>query len=194
MTCLCIIPARAGSVRIPMKNIKPFKGSPIIAYSIRTAQNAGIFDDVIVSTDDGRIATVAMQYGANIWLRPADDGTKGTQEVAADIIKRVHNCHVACVIYPCAPLLRPSDVRRGLVMLASSTKDYAFAIGREPLRDAGCIYWGWSAAFRADRPLMAQGNSVLFTLPEERVCDINTIEDWWRAEALFDRLRGEDEE
>lgn len=68
MKNLAIIPARGGSKRIPRKNIKPFMGKPIIAYSIEAALQSGIFDEVMVSTDDEEIAEVAKQYGANVHL------------------------------------------------------------------------------------------------------------------------------
>lgn len=61
---LAIIPARGGSKRIPRKNIKPFMGKPIIAYSIETALKSDLFEEVMVSTDDEEIAAVARQYGA----------------------------------------------------------------------------------------------------------------------------------
>ena len=53
---LCIIPARGGSKRIPRKNIKEFCGKPMIAYSIEAAIASGLFDKIVVSTDDTEIA------------------------------------------------------------------------------------------------------------------------------------------
>ena len=69
MRALCIIPARGGSKRIPRKNIKPFMGKPIIAYSIDAALKSGVFDEVMVSTDDEEIAGIARQYGASMDVR-----------------------------------------------------------------------------------------------------------------------------
>jgi len=66
MPNLCIIPARGGSKRIPRKNIKDFLGKPIIAYSIEVALKSGLFDEVMVSTDDAEIAEIALQYGAKV--------------------------------------------------------------------------------------------------------------------------------
>ena len=84
MKTLAVIPARGGSKRIPKKNIKDFCGQPIIAYSIQVAKNSGLFDRIIVSTDDEEIAEVSRQYGAEIpFMRPqelADDYT-GTNAV-----------------------------------------------------------------------------------------------------------------
>lgn len=66
MKNLCIIPARGGSKRIPRKNIKPFMGKPIIAYSIEAALKSGLFEEVMVSTDDQEFAEVARQFGATV--------------------------------------------------------------------------------------------------------------------------------
>ena len=70
---LAIVPARGGSKRIPRKNIKPFMGKPMIAYAISAALESGIFDKVLISTDDDEIARIAMSYGAEVpFMRPAE--------------------------------------------------------------------------------------------------------------------------
>ena len=66
MKNLAIIPARAGSKRIPKKNIKNFLGKPIITYSIENALNSGLFDEVMVSTDSEEVAEIAKKYGAKV--------------------------------------------------------------------------------------------------------------------------------
>ncbi|ABK44914.1 acylneuraminate cytidylyltransferase [Magnetococcus marinus MC-1] len=114
---LCIIPARGGSKRIPRKNIRPFMGKPLIAYSIEAALATGLFAQVVVSTDDAEIAQVAQHYGAAVpFMRPAplaDDFT-----TTADVL--LHALHslggaqqhpALCCIYPTAPLLQPQDLR-----------------------------------------------------------------------------------
>ena len=79
-----VIPARGGSKRIPKKNIKPFCGKPMIAYSIESAKASELFDKVLVSTDDAKIAEIAKDFGAEVpFIRPAklaDDYTS-TDEV-----------------------------------------------------------------------------------------------------------------
>lgn len=88
MKNLCIIPARGGSKRIPRKNIKNFLGKPIIAYSIEAALNSGLFDEVIVSTDDKEIADVAIKYGASVpFLRSAR--TSNDEATMEDVIEEV---------------------------------------------------------------------------------------------------------
>ena len=63
-TIVALIPARAGSKRVPDKNIRSLAGHPLIAYSITAARQSGIFTDVIVSTDSERYAEIAAYYGA----------------------------------------------------------------------------------------------------------------------------------
>ena len=66
MKTLAVITARGGSKRIPRKNIKPFLGKPILLYSIQAALHAGVFDEVMVSTEDAVIAALAKAAGANV--------------------------------------------------------------------------------------------------------------------------------
>lgn len=68
---IAIIPARGGSKRIPEKNIRNFKGKPMIAWSIEAAIASKLFDHIVVSTDDQRISEVARQFGAETpFMRP----------------------------------------------------------------------------------------------------------------------------
>jgi CMP-N,N'-diacetyllegionaminic acid synthase len=69
VSCVALIPARGGSVRIPQKNRQPFCGHPLLAYSIAAAKAAQIFTDVIVCTDDDATDDVARWYGASVWRR-----------------------------------------------------------------------------------------------------------------------------
>ena len=69
MSRICIIPARGGSTRIPKKNIRPFLGKPLIAWSIEHALKTGLFERVIVTTDSEEIAAVAREYGAEVPFR-----------------------------------------------------------------------------------------------------------------------------
>ena len=88
---LCIIPARGGSKRIPRKNIKNFLGKPIISYSIEAAFNNGIFEEVMVSTEDQEIAEIAKKYGAKVPFfrsnKSADDFAT-TVDVLLEVIKQ----------------------------------------------------------------------------------------------------------
>lgn len=92
MRNLCIIPARGGSKRIPRKNIKDFLGKPIIAYSVDAALNSGLYDEIMVSTDDEEIATIAKKYGAKVpFLRSA--ATANDYATTAEVINEVLECY-----------------------------------------------------------------------------------------------------
>jgi CMP-N,N'-diacetyllegionaminic acid synthase len=71
-SAVALIPARAGSQRVPRKNIRPLAGHPLLAYAIAGARESGLFHAIVVSTDSDEIAAVARHYGAEVpWLRPA---------------------------------------------------------------------------------------------------------------------------
>lgn len=122
--CIAIITARGGSKRIPRKNIKPFLGKPIIAYSITAALEAGCFNEVMVSTDDEEIAEVAHIFGANVpFLRSAE--TSNDFATTADVLKEVlaeyKRCgtefpHASC-IYPTAPFVTANRLRQSFDLL-----------------------------------------------------------------------------
>ena len=89
MKSFCIIPARGGSKRIPRKNIKSFRGKPLIGWTIENALSSCCFDKVIISTDDHEIAEYAKSMGAEVpFLRPsnlADDYTNSFDVVQITI-------------------------------------------------------------------------------------------------------------
>ena len=111
---LCIIPARGGSKRIPGKNVKLFRGKPLMTYSIGAAISCGRFENIMVSTEDKKIAEVAEAYGAEVpFLRDpktAND-TAGLAEVLVEVLQcyekqGVDYTYAACVLAT-APLIRP---------------------------------------------------------------------------------------
>ncbi|MFJ1258962.1 pseudaminic acid cytidylyltransferase [Cupriavidus sp. CuC1] len=132
---LAIIPARGGSKRIPGKNVRPFNGKPIIAYSVEAALQSQCFDRVIVSTDDNEIAEVAASYGAEIpFKRPpelADDYATTLaviQHALESIAQQGKPAQVVCCIYATAPFIRPNDLRQGLDLLEERGANYAFSV------------------------------------------------------------------
>ncbi len=112
MRNLCIIPARGGSKRIPRKNINLFMGKPIIAYSIEAALKSGLFDEVMVSTDDEEIAEVSRRYGAKVpFMRSAETSNDyaGTADVILEVLKMYkeqgREFDTVCCIYSTAPFV-----------------------------------------------------------------------------------------
>lgn len=192
MRAAAIIPARGGSRRIQGKNIRPFHGRPILCYSIDTAIASGLFDaGVWVSTDDPAIARVAWDAGAKVHPRQKHlvEDDVGTQQVMAAAARELWplvedpTAPVAlCCIYPCSPLMTKGDLRIGYGMLAAGLTDYVMSTDQDG-KDAGNWYWGRTLAFMNGVPL--EGNSSTYRLPKDRVCDINTHEDWERAHWLY---------
>lgn len=220
---VAVIPARGGSKRIPRKNIRPFAGKPIVAYSIEAARKCGLFDRILVSTDDTEIAATAREFGADVpFIRPADlsDDYTGTNEVVAHALTWLSEnggaADFACCIYATAPFVTADDLRSGYDALvrggkcfAFSATSYAFPVQRaikllpeggvaplfpqwiesrsqdldEAYHDAGQFYWGRAEAFRTGLAMFAP-HSVAVPLPRYRVQDIDTPEDWERAELM----------
>jgi N-acylneuraminate cytidylyltransferase len=175
---------------VPRKNIRPFHGKSIIAYSIQTAIDSDLFDDVLVSTDDDEIGRIAEQYGAGYLKRSADMAQDhvGTQEVMADAMRRVP-CDYAVCLYATAPLLLPQDIDRCVSEVRFKYRNFAMTVGAEPLRDAGACYAGRGLAFQTGMPLI-DTSTAMVPLPENRICDINTEDDWLRAERMYAALHG----
>jgi N-acylneuraminate cytidylyltransferase len=133
VTRLAIIPARGGSKRIPFKNIRPFDGVPIIAYSIRLALSCGLFTRVVVSTDSDDIARVAREHGAETpFVRPAElsDDHTGTMPVVQHVLVALGEpFEFVCCIYATAPFLQARYIQTGLRALESRPeKSYAFSV------------------------------------------------------------------
>jgi len=112
MKNLAIIPARGGSKRIPRKNVKLFLGKPIIAYSIEVAIESGLFDEVIVSTDDQEIAQISRKYGAKVPFMRSEENSNDfailndvLTEVLEEYSKREIVFDNVCIILATAPLI-----------------------------------------------------------------------------------------
>jgi len=136
---LAVIPARGGSKRIPRKNIKPFCGKPMIAWSIEAAIASQCFDRIIVSTDDDEIAEIAKAYGAEVpFMRPLElsDDFTGTVPVIAHAVEWQKQNGASpeeiCCIYATAPFVRATDIQNGLKALKDSGADYAFSVTSYP--------------------------------------------------------------
>ena len=138
-TRLCVIPARGGSKRIPRKNIKPFHGRPMISYSIQAAHDSGLFDTIIVSTDDDEIAEVARTHGAETpFMRPADlaNDHANTGAVTVHAIQwfrdRGKAFDATCCVYATAPLIDPERLKEGWQKLSQPGRRFAFSVTSFP--------------------------------------------------------------
>ena len=127
---IAIITARGGSKRIPHKNIKEFCGKPIIEYSIEAAKQAGIFDTVMVSTDDNKIAEIAKNAGAEVPFMRSEETSNDyatTADVLMEVLEKYKERGIryenACCIYPTAPFVTGYKLRQAMKMLVKEKKD-----------------------------------------------------------------------
>lgn len=223
---LAIIPARGGSKRIPKKNIKFFHGKPLIAYSIEVALKSELFDKIIVSTDDEKIARIAKEYGAEVpFLRPKElsDDFTGTASVINHAIEYLkengENYDFVCTIYATAPFLDEKYLIEGFEKLKNSNASNAFSCTSMPFpiqrtfkitkdercemfwpenfskrsqdleeayQDAGQFYWT-NLNIKSDEIIFGK-DSIPIVLTRHLVQDIDTLEDWIRAEFMYEVL------
>ena len=223
---IAVIPARGGSKRLPGKNIRVFNGIPMIVRAIRTALEAAMFDEIIVSTDDPEISRVARSAGATVpFVRPralAND-TAGTVPVIMHatefLTAQGTKPDTVCCIYPCTPFLRPDDLRAAYKLLNSSGEDFVYpvteythpifrAVRRSKIgkmsfifpecemmrtqdleatyHDVGQFYWGLADAWLQGKRMHTAGIGMV--VPSWRFIDIDTEDDWRRAELIFQTL------
>lgn len=219
---IAVIPARGGSKRIPRKNIKSFGGRSVISYAITAAINSGLFEHVLVSTDDEEIASIAKDWGAEIpFMRPVElaDDFAATVPVVTHAIQACEALGwqflYACCIYPAVPFIEVADLRGAFKQLELGHADYCFPVTEFPSAiqralskkksglmqplysefeltrtqdlepvyyDAGQFYWGKKEAWLNNQSIHSSG--LGFVIPSWRVVDIDTPEDWDRAERL----------
>ena len=220
---IAIIPARGGSKRIPRKNIKLFNGKPMIAYAITAAIDSGLFEHIIVSTDDLEIAAIAQKYGAKTpFVRPEDLANDYTA-TAPVVAHGIESCRAlgwvfeyVCCIYPGVPFIQTDDLKGALKLLTEDETDYSFPVTEFPsaiqralkreeggklqpfypqfestrtqdlepaYHDAGQFYWGKAVSW-LNNPYV-HSNGIGYVIPNWRVVDIDTHEDWTRAEAMY---------
>lgn len=132
---IAIITARGGSKRIPRKNMKEFLGKPIIEYSIKAAIESGIFDEIMVSTDDEEIAQIARQAGAKVpFMRSADAANDyaTTTDVIGEVLNRYkeggREFDYACCIYPTAPFVTKELLLKAQKLVEEEGADSCFPV------------------------------------------------------------------
>jgi len=130
ISMLAIIPARGGSKRIPRKNIRLFLDRPVISFAIGAALESGLFDEVMVSTDDDEIAEVARKYGAAVPFMRSNsnaDDMATTADVLLEVIERYsaqgRDFDCGACIYPVTPLLDSTTLKESFEMFQKAQAD-----------------------------------------------------------------------
>jgi pseudaminic acid cytidylyltransferase len=225
---VAVIPARGGSKRIPQKNIKQFCGKPMIAWPIEVAKESGLFEHIIISTDDEEIAEISKSCGAEVpFMRSAElsDDYVGTTEVIAHAVswmqKQQWEPKAICCMYATSVFLTVEDLKKGFDAMSNGNWSYVFSAtnfeypifrsfketangGVEmffpehfsersqdlpiALHDAAQFYWGKPNTWLENLNLF-ENHSFPVKLPRWRIQDIDTEDDWKRAEILFKLLK-----
>jgi pseudaminic acid cytidylyltransferase len=137
--CVCVIPAREGSKRIPLKNIRRFAGKPMIWHSIAAARRSGLFDHIFVSTESTKIAAIAREGGAEVpFIRPvqlADDYTP-IYDVLLHALQWMRgknmNIQYLCCIYATAPFIENEYLEQGYDIVSNGKANRAFTVTTFP--------------------------------------------------------------
>ena len=200
---VAIITARGGSKRIPHKNIRDFCGKPIISYSIEAALSSGVFDEVMVSTDDEAIASISRSFGAEVLRTYEAGGTRFDR---------------FCCIYPTAPFVTAEKLKNAMALLDQAESVMpVVAFSYPPQRgiilengrirrkypefltarsqdleklyhDCGQFYACRTDAFFRDSTTDVD-DLVPMIMPEMEVQDIDTEEDWAIAELKYRKMQ-----
>jgi len=135
MKILALIPARGGSKRLPRKNILPLGNKPLIAWSIEAAKKSKYISDVLVSTDDKEIASIAEEHGAWVpFLRPENlssdtSGSYGVAEHAVNFCKAINKTYdFVLLLQPTSPLRCAEDIDAALNLLKNKSADAVISV------------------------------------------------------------------
>jgi CMP-N,N'-diacetyllegionaminic acid synthase len=163
-SAVAFVPARAGSQRVPRKNVLPLRGHPLIAYAIGAARGAGAFDAVVASTDDEEVAAIARHYGAEVLsLRPAEMSTATSPDIEwvrhtlAELAAGGREYELFSIVRPTSPFRTADTIGRAWdALLAVEGADSIRAV--ELCRQhPGKM---WVVEGETMRPLLPQGEGV----------------------------------
>lgn len=138
LTRLAIIPARGGSKGLPGKNLSVVAGESLLARAVHCARDAGIFDTILVSTDDEKIAAEGRKVGAQVpFLRSA--GLASDQSAVIDAVREALSklgtpFDTIALLEPTSPLRTPDIVRQTVAAAESDGADAALTVSVAPTR------------------------------------------------------------
>ncbi len=178
MSVLALIPARGGSKRIPRKNIKEFCGKPIIEYSIDAALKSGVFNEVMVSTDDPEIAEIAVNAGASVPFMRSSDGANDRATIS-DVIREVLEKYKElgktfdyyAIIYATAPMIKAEYLRAGYELLSNSNEGFMLPVVRY--------------SYPPQRSYRINGEVLEYNDPESYSIRTQDLEPWYHDCGMF---------
>lgn len=173
---LGIIPARWGSKRVPFKNIKLFRGKPLIYYTINAAHKSKKIDNVIVSTDGKKIAEIAIGYGATVIDRPsqfARDHSPSIDVVYHTLTKE--KADIVVLLQPTSPLRTAEDIDAAINLFLKEKPESLISVSKDGPN--GAIYISTPENLKKYNSFYMTKMCAYF-MPKERSLDIDIIEDF----------------
>ncbi len=184
MNAVAIITARGGSKRIPRKNVKEFLGKPILLYSIEAALNSGIFEEVMVSTEDEEIAKLAREAGASVPFMRGEENANDfatTTDVLLEVLdayeKQGRHFEFGCCIYPTAPFVTAQKLNDSMTKLEQSDADTLIPV--VPF------------SFPPQRGMVIREDKLQFVQPEHALTRSQDLEHWYHDAGQFYCFRTE---
>lgn len=193
MTVLGLIPARAGSQRLPRKNLADLGGMPLIEWTINAAIASGLFDTLAVSTDDNEIAAVAAHRGCTLIMRPKDLAKNETEMLpVVKHARAIHPAETIVLLQPTSPFRSAEDIllayntfkmfkADSVISVSPAPKALAFEVGHASrLREAKNIVVPNGALYIIDKAHLDTGGdwydgiTYSYLMPKERSLDIDT--------------------
>lgn len=202
MRTVAVIPARSGSKRLPRKNILTFAGMPLLRWTIRAAQQAGL-KRIIVTTDGDDIAEIAENAGASIILRPSNlaSDAASTLDTVRHAVSET-DAEIIVLLQPTSPLRTAADITACLELHAASGRSVVSVTETTPwpfwrgtdgslvkadvptdaraVAPNGAIYVCSRDALATE--LAWYASPMAYVMPKERSIDIDTAEDFALAE------------
>jgi N-acylneuraminate cytidylyltransferase len=173
--------ARGGSKRIPRKNIRPMAGVPLMGWTIDAARRSAWLDRIIVSSEDDEILAVAMDYGVEAVRRPRQLATDDASSYDALFHALLQwPCHYAVLLQPTSPLRTPGDIDGCIARCVDSRAMSAVTTCNG--RENGAVYVARTDWLRATQLYGDPTMALHYEMPPERSIDVDTIEDFARAE------------
>lgn len=190
---LAIIPARAGSKRLPGKNVREFGGKPMVAWSIEEAKKSRYIDTVVVSTDDMEVKAIAKDYGVQICDRPpelaADESSIYDGIFQALQFFEPHD--FLCLLQVTSPLRIREDIDASIEECIRHNAPACITVSDHRPDANGAVYIAWTSWLRETR-LFDTGRVVVHTMPKARSVDIDHLEDFQEAERLLSLRRSQE--
>jgi len=185
-TILAIIPARAGSKRLPGKNMRPLHGKPMVLWTVEEAIKSQYIDTVVVTTDDQAVIKAVKSFNIQVLDRPpelaADESLM--YETIFHVLEYFEPHDYTMLLHPTSPLRIVDDIDGCILTCVHSHAPSCVTVDDRGPDANGVVYFAWTTWLR-EMQMFDSGRVVCYRMPIERSVDINQMEDFLEAERLL---------